>query len=203
MADLNHLFEELQEQQNEPEEEEVNDSQVSAAEDEASDEENMDREIIELPPALAQAAKGRQQPVEATNEEDDRLDLKDFAVRGDLYEHAEYSQLQHWWVQELQAPELLPWNGEIMAPMLEAAFSEEDEMAASNNLEAILNDIRRVDKERVQFIVANLLQVRLHKIQACPWFYLEQNERLSQSEVSPNESENMRRIWKKAKLPTQ
>eukprot|EP00977_Amphora_coffeiformis_P023483 scaffold13461_cov166-Amphora_coffeaeformis.AAC.5 len=182
MADLFHLMDELQGQQDESEEE-VNNSQVSAAEDEAFDEENMDREIIDLPPALAQAAKGRQQTVEATNEEDDRLDLKDFAVRGGLDEHVEYSQLQHWWVQELQAPELLPWNGEILAPMLEAAFSEEDETTASNNLEAILNDIRCVDKERVQFIVANLLQVRLHKIQACPWFYLEQQDRLSKAEL--------------------
>jgi len=51
-------------------------------------------------------------------------------------------------------------------------------------LEAILNDIRRVDTERVQFIAANLLQVRLHKIQACPWFYLEHKNRLSKAEVS-------------------
>lgn len=176
-------MDELQGQQDVPDEE-TNDTQVSEAVDEAPYEENTDREIIDLPPALAQAAKGRQQTVEVTNEQEDRLDLKDFAVRGDLDEHAEYSQLQHWWVQELQAPEVLPWNGEIMGPMLEAAFSEEEEMTAPNNLEAILNDIRRVDTERVQFIAANLLQVRLHKIQACPWFYLEHKNRLSKAEVS-------------------
>lgn len=178
MADLLHLMDELQEQQD-GSEEVATDGRVSV-EEAADEDEDVEREIIDLPPALA---KGQQRTVEDVSEEYDRLDLQDFAVRGDLDTQVEYSELQHWWVQELQAPELLPWNGKIMAPMLEAAFSDENEMTASNNLEAIVNDIRRVDKERVQFIAANLLQARLQKIQACPWFYLAQRDQLSKAEV--------------------
>lgn len=183
MADLFHLDDELdqpQDEMEEEEEEEVIDSAVSLVDDDVVDE--PDREIVDLPPDLAHAAK--QKTVEPA--EDDRLDLQDFAVKGNLQEREEYSQLQHWWVQELQAPELLPWDGQVMAPMMEAAFSEEEEDTKdnTNNLEAILNDIRCVDKERVQFVVANLLQVRLRKIQACPWFYKKNKDRLSNGEVS-------------------
>ena len=200
MADLLHLMDEL----NEPQEEDVAaDEQIAAANtnsqgsaaaiDEAAaslpehqdeEDEQEDREIIDLPPGLARAAKERHQTGRLSTE-DDRLDLEDFAARGDLEERQEYSELQHWWVQELQAPELLPWSGKVIAPMMEAAFSEDEEgMTDVSNLEAIINDIRRVDKERVQFIVANLLQTRLRKIQAYPWFYLQHKDRLSNAEVS-------------------
>ena len=181
MADLFHLDEELNHPHVEAEEEEqeVIDSAVSSVDDA-----DVDREIIDLPPALVRAAK--QKTVEPSSLEDDRLDLQDFAAHGNLQESDEYSRLQHWWVQELQAPELLPWDAEIINPMLEAAFSEEDEGQndGTDNLEAILNDIRRVDKERVQFIVANLLQTRLRKIQACPWYYVDQKGLLSRAEVN-------------------
>lgn len=180
MADLFHLDDELDHPEDELEEEEVIGSAVSPVDVDVVDE--PDREIVDLPPDLAHAAK--QKTVELG--EDDRLDLQDFAVKGSLQEREEYSQLQHWWVQELQAPELLPWDGQVMAPMMGAAFSEEEEYSKdnANNLEAILNDIRCVDKERVQFVVANLLQMRLRKIQACPWFYKNNKDRLSNGEVS-------------------
>lgn len=190
MADLFHLDDELDQPQDALEEEEVIGS--APVDDAVAD---TDREIVDLPPDLAQAAK--QKTVEPP--EDDRLDLQDFAVKGSLQEREEYSQLQHWWVQELQAPELLPWNGRVMAPMMEAAFSEEEEDTKenTNNLEAILNDIRCVDKERVQFVVANLLQVRLRKIQACPWYYMNNNDRLSKEEVSwlLGQSANIHVLW--------
>lgn len=186
MADLFHLDEELIQPQHDEAEEVVD--QTFAPED--ADDDQADREIIDLPPALAQAA--HQKTVEPLLQEDDRLDLQDFAVHGSLQERQEYVQLQHWWVQELQAPELLPWDGAVLAPLLEVAFSEQDDnnnnnndmKQSPNNLQAILNDIRSVDKERVQFVVVNLLQVRLRKIQACPWFYANHKERLSKAEVS-------------------
>ena len=179
MADLFHLDDELNQQLDDADDsEEVIDSAASPVDDDLVEQ---DREIIDLPPALAQAAK--QKTVEPASFEDDRLDLQDFAANGNLQERDEYDQVQRWWVEELQAPELLPWDGQVMSPIMEAAFSDEDLKEPSDDLEAILNDIRLVDKERVQFVVANLLQARLRKIQACPWFYMNNKERLSKAEV--------------------
>ena len=183
MADLFHLDDELNQPQQEQgaEEEESIGSANSPVNDFVDDQ---DREIIDLPPALAKAAK--QKTVQTSSFEDDRLDLKDFATQGNLKEREEYRRIQHWWVQELQAPELLPWDGEILAPLMEAVFSEDDGegLTDGTSLETILNEIRAVDKERVQFILANLLQVRLQKIQACPWFYMNNKQRLRKAEVS-------------------
>lgn len=174
MADLFHLLDELNEPQQPEEEEDVASDEPASADSDHDD----DREIVDLPAGLGRP------PVTTTKEDEDRLDLQDFATKGDWQEREDYGHLQHWWVQELQAPEILPWQGELMEPLLEAAFAEEELTGSTTgNLEAILSDIRRVDKERVQFIVANLLQCRLHKIQACPWFYLNHRDRLSQAEV--------------------
>ena len=86
MADLFHLDDELdqpQDEMEEEEEEEVIDSAVSLVDDDVVDE--PDREIVDLPPDLAHAAK--QKTVEPA--EDDRLDLQDFAVKGNLQEREE------------------------------------------------------------------------------------------------------------------
>lgn len=191
MADLFHLLDELNTQQDEVEQETTtNENEVDGN---VLDEAQQDREILDPPEALVQAAKQRQQTVSPAKEEE-RLDLQDFSVRNGLDDQQGYSELHHWWVQELQAPELLPWNNDSMPAMIEAAFSEEDETSDGSNLEAILNDIRRVDKERVQFVVANLLQTRLQKIQIHPWFYQQNNECLSKTEVSLKKNKCCRRV---------
>jgi hypothetical protein len=202
MADLFHLLDELNEPQEEENEQDVvveaQDEVAAAAEEEVVVEDNDDREIIALPAGLGQPTTTApstygEEESDQKNTIYDRLDLQDFAGRGgggrhydeDEYPEDAYQQLQYWWVQELQAPELLPWNADIMEAMIDAAFEEDEGPADTGNLEAILCDIRKVDQERVQFLVANLLQARLHKIQACPSFYRHHHpDHLSPEEVS-------------------
>lgn len=181
MADLFHLLDELNIPQDEAEQD-VNQNE-SPEDDNALEVEEEDRQVLDLPPTLAQAVKERHETVSPTKE-DEHLDLQDFAVRNDIDERQEYAELKHWWIQELQAPELLPWNDDVLSAIIEDAFLAEDETTDGSNLESILGDIRKVDKERVQFIVSNLVQARLQKIQACPWFYQQNLECLSKAEVS-------------------
>jgi hypothetical protein len=185
MADLFHLLDELNAPQDEAVEPEIairpdDDDEQPPVDQE---EEDVDRQILSLPPVLIQAARAAHQEAD-----EERLDLQDFVHHTSRDERQEYALLQHWWVQELQAPEILPWRADVMRPMMEAAFSDADESAVQerSTLQAILADVRQVDRERVQFVAAHLLQTRLQKIQEKPWFYSkeENNERMSLQEVS-------------------
>jgi hypothetical protein len=109
-----------------------------------------------------------------------------------------YRKLDHWWVQELHSPELMPYNEAVMDEMLHTlemaeehnqnqnnGMADNDNDTTNLNMLAILSSIYQIDKERVQFVLSHLIKTRLQKIQQQAWFIArEQTDRLSQREVS-------------------
>jgi len=95
-----------------------------------------------------------------------------------------YKQLKTWWMQEVGAPELLPFNQELMDSWIQHLNDDEekdDEQEDTMNgaLGAVLSSIRRVDRQRVQFIISNLLSTRLHKLQK---YHLHYNNQQTQQQ---------------------
>ncbi len=91
----------------------------------------------------------------------------------------EYQELRRLWVQEMNCPELLPHNTEIMNHHLELLNDKEDlidklqdraaEPRTSGNsdplLASLLASIHKVEADRIRFIIADLTRIRLGKIE--------------------------------------
>lgn len=257
MADLYNLLDELEEQQQQPtvteEEQQLNDENgdddpaAAAASRRLHDNDsNDDRDRLDLPPALAEAARFQKSKTATNantnntstpatvrmsfetqttantssstryhqendgaadvlfgNNNNEPLSLED--LMRDDYDGAGnnpdggglYSKLDHWWVQELHSPELLPYNDAIVDAMLHSLEMAEQKdnptssscssccsTADNGNMKAMLSSIFQIDKERVQFVLSHLIKTRLQKIQQQAWFIArEQTDRLSQREV--------------------
>ena len=123
----------------------------------------------------------------ATGQEDEaqpeeRIDLDDFAqtMGNDLM----YTSLYHAWTQERQSPELLPFPTEIVDAMRKEMADQEEVDTGNTNLDGLLESILFIDKERVKFLLTDLLKTRLEKIQTHPIWMESKTERMSPQEVS-------------------
>ncbi|KAL7573943.1 hypothetical protein ACA910_001954 [Epithemia clementina (nom. ined.)] len=102
---------------------------------------------------------------------------------------AAYQLLKTWWIQEVHAPELLPWNESLVQGWIawldrdnhdnDNDDNDTDQAAATTTtheqaqLRALLQGIARIDRQRLSFVLSNLLAVRLHKIQLHHLYYVQ------------------------------
>jgi len=170
MADLYHLLDEIEE----PQEQQIVDENKEWNEE--------DRERVELPDAFSQKDS-------APETTDERVDLEDFAAHESLQD-LPYTKLQRMWTQELNSPELLPYDEETIQTLIEAVQQQEersDDIDTGNaNMDALLGSILKIDAERVKFLVSDLLKTRLKKIEAHPLHMREHIDRMSENEVGTN-----------------
>jgi hypothetical protein len=167
MADLYHLLDEVETQ--EPEE--------------SQDWEQQDREYLQVPPELQDAAQKRFEPTPM----DERVDLDDF-----LQSESEvlYNKLQSLWSQEINAPEILSYDSETVEGLTNALRQQEElidngEVDTGNtNVDALTESILKVDADRAKFLLSDLLKMRLQKIEEYPLHMRENGDRLSEKEVS-------------------
>lgn len=129
---------------------------------------------------------------------DDPHDEPDFALEdvGESSSLAEdallaelpYTKLKTWWQQERQSPELLPYNEELLQGLIrsveERLEMENAELSSNPNLQALFASLVRMDTERVQYVVTDLLRTRLEKIEKHPLYMRRMADRMSVAEVS-------------------
>lgn len=199
MADLHHLMDEL----NRPEEEEGVTHSVTEEDENIHDGElpHDEHAIDEVPPILKEAASSR--PVD---KEPDRLDLQDLIRPWNEEDEATknqriaYGQIKSWWIHESQAPELLPWQNDLMESWIQTLNDIEEEedndvidCEESGQLiqfRALLQSIRRIDRQHLQYILSNLLSTRLLKIQKYHmWLTLEWDNPETQVRLGPAEKQ--------------
>jgi hypothetical protein len=182
MADLYNLDEEidaLQENQESPNVEE--------------EWETENAEEIELPEALEEAAKRKLQTQDDTYQAAavvDDLEEKLFSGKSSKeqerqLESLQYTQLYQKWSQELLSPELLPYPEELVESIKSSLEQAEDNVVETGNpnMDALFTSIIRIDAERAKFLLADLLKLRLQKIQAHPLYMRSRVDRMSYAEV--------------------
>jgi len=181
MADLYNLLDEIDEPQEQP---------FQQQDDELSDTEEQlprDREQVELP-AL-------DKPLTHIADEDERVDLENLATEKSLAD-LPYTKLQHLWTQEIHSPELLPYDDETIRGMTEAVQQQEDDMehtlqqttdttasSADGNMNALVQSIKKIDTNRVKFLLADTLRARLQKLEEHPLHNRTLVDRMSENEV--------------------
>ena len=109
-----------------------------------------------------------------------------------------YTRLYQAWARESRSPELLPLDQVTVEALREAiADVDPDEPEhhhhhhhnynsnQNNNphMTALLQSLRHIDAQRVKFVLADLLKLRLQKIQAHPLHMRTLTDRMSQAEV--------------------
>lgn len=158
MADLYNLLGELEE----PQEQLLHDEEEIP----------LEREQIELPVPTKEAV------VEPDEEGESELESFDNEL---------YMKLRTMWTQELYAPELLPYDEEAMASLVEALREHEDALddqePTGDHVDALLQSVHKIDIDRVKFLMADLVKLRLQKIERYPLHMRNLTERMSASEV--------------------
>ena len=129
---------------------------------------------------------------------DDRepLELKDLQ-RDDPDElYQRYHKFQALWIQELASPELLPYDTDIIASMVDAVADQDDAAAAVAvgtgdaatgypHLDGLLASVLRVDSGRCKFVLCHLLRERMRKLESYPRHHQQRMiDRMSPNEVS-------------------
>ena len=114
-------------------------------------------------------------------------------------EELPYARLYHSWIQECRCPELVPLDHDTIATMRSVVADAEDPHDSDNDdeqqqqqqhdnqhhhVKALLQSVRHVEAQRVKFLLADLVQRRLHKIQAHPQHTMKNlTDRMSDAEV--------------------
>jgi GINS complex subunit 4 len=189
MADLYNLLDEIDQPQDQQQEEDLQDEQWQAD----------DREELDLPPALQEAARKKLQGTpEPTYDEDERVDLDDFNPEVSL-EDLPYTHLQQLWTQEIHSPELLFYDDETIRGLTQAVEQQEehienmdlpeysDEPGAGGgndkNMKALVQSVLKIDADRVKFLLSDVLRRRLTKIEEHPLHMRTLTDRMSDGEV--------------------
>lgn len=117
-----------------------------------------------------------------------------------------YTHLRNWWIQELNSPELLQYDEELILDAIHAIETQnecidnvsnndtdDDEQeqnyilhTGNKNLDAMLISLIRIDLERMKFILCDLLKIRLNKIEKYPLHHIleiDMRDRMSTQEV--------------------
>ena len=154
--------------------------------DEAEDEANA------IPAVLQQALVLQENPVLDNETGEGERD----GIEDDEQPHtnADYETLKRLWIQELNSTELCQYNNEFMEEFLEHLSMQEDVIenlreqgrsGADPTLASIASSICKMDMDRLSFTLADLMRIRLEKIEK----YALHNrdplilERMSQDEV--------------------
>jgi GINS complex subunit 4 len=189
MADLYNLLDEIdQPQEQEQPEEDLEDEQWQA-----------DRDELDLPPALQEAARKKLQGTPETfDDEDERVDLEDFNPEQSLAD-LPYTHLQQLWTQEIHSPELLFYDDETIRGLTQAVEQQEEKIehmdlpeynneynstgaAGGNekNMKALVQSVLKIDADRVKFLLSDVLRRRLTKIEEHPLHMRTLTDRMSE-----------------------
>lgn len=115
-------------------------------------------------------------------------------------EDPDYAQLKRLWQQEMNCPELLPYDEDTITLQMELLESQEDsiekllEQASSSaprdssrtdpGVASIIASIYKMDADRVRFMLTDLSRTRLAKIEEHPLYMREMVDRMSEQEIS-------------------
>ena len=168
MADLYNLLEDLEQPNEAP----------RITEEERAEEWDQAEQVDVEPKEMQDTDAGFEKP----------LNLDDF--QAEAQQELPYSKLQQWWKQERKCPELLPFDSETMQLLVNQLDEEDEDMnendasTANANLQALLKSVRHIDQERIQFLISDLLRVRMEKIERYALYLRHHTDRLSDAEVS-------------------
>jgi hypothetical protein len=99
----------------------------------------------------------------------------------------DYCRLRSNWILELQSPELMPPDRELVSLELELLEEQEDALDAiqpKDFMEILMTQVYRMDFERAKFLVSDLLTTRRNKLEDY-WIYNRtQLHRMTEDEVS-------------------
>jgi GINS complex subunit 4 len=190
MADLYNLLDEIDQPQEQQQEEDLEGEQEWQADN--------DREELDLPPALQEAAQKKLEGTpDATYDEDERVDLDDFNPEISL-EDLPYTHLQQLWTQEIHSPELLSYDDETIRGLTQAVeqqeehiedmdlpeYNDEHESTGNDkNMKALVQSVLKIDADRVKFLLSDVLRRRLTKIEEHPLHMRTLTDRMSDGEV--------------------
>jgi hypothetical protein len=99
----------------------------------------------------------------------------------------DYARLKAAWIRELQCPELLPYDQDTISLELELIEGQQDAIDAftsTSNVDALINQIYRLDVERTKYVVTDLLTTRLNKVEDHALYNRTLVDRMSDQEVS-------------------
>ena len=167
------------------------------------------REVLDLPPALREAEERKLRRFGATPETEatTRVDLEDFSTLfganggispgEDLAVAAPtsaYNTLKTLWTQEIHAPELLPYDHETIRSLMESLHQQEDRIdrsmsereSGNANMDSLLASILKIDADRAKFLLCDLFQQRLRKIELYPLHMRQHVDRMGPNEVNLN-----------------
>lgn len=129
------------------------------------------------------------------------------SIKATQMKHIPYTKLKHWWIQELNTPELVPNDDELITKCIQLLVQQEgtiDAYASSSNddyddendhdavttgnehMDALFASLLRVDMERMKFLLCDILKQRLNKIESYPIYYATNDtmrQRMSENEV--------------------
>jgi hypothetical protein len=164
-----------------------------------------DREEIDVPDAVTTATTTTTKKQFDDNDEDDdreTIGLDElFAssskshtstanAQSELLQELHYTRLYQAWAQESRSPELLPPLDPVTLEALRQAMTDMDpdddqqhQQSDNPHINALIQSIRHIDIQRVKFLLADLLKLRLQKIQAHPLHMRTRTDRMSEAEV--------------------
>lgn len=179
MADLNNLLAEL----DQPSSPRIEDDPHQEQEQEVEDVVETDMNA-EIPHALAEAL--------ANKEKDAALTPPKECTQEDAAEDEDYANLKWLWKQEMLCPEILPFDNDTVSlqrELIEGQHDTVDQLFAKaterdSNLASLIASVYKADADRAQYMLSDLLSVRLQKIEDHPRYMREQVDRMSDDEVS-------------------
>ena len=114
-------------------------------------------------------------------------------AQSQLLQELHYTRLYQAWAQESRSPELLPPLDPVTLEALRQAITDVDpdddqqqqqhQECDNPHMNALIQSIRHIDIQRVKFLLADLLKLRLQKIQAHPLHMRTRTDRMSEAEV--------------------
>jgi hypothetical protein len=182
MADLYNLLGELDEHQHEDEDDFVKQGRPSIAATEATEAESewgSPSQAAEVPLAL-QAARREYE------EADDGPDLlrEEEAL---LMENELYGKLHQHWFQECHCPELLEYEGDVVADLKTQLENRQDwvdqQEGTTDAVEDLMATMAQIDIDRTKFVLSDWLTRRLTKIEAHPLYMREKVDHMSDAEL--------------------
>jgi hypothetical protein len=179
MADLYHLLDEIQQ----PQERVLDENDYDNVDNSSLERNEDDREQVELPTFPPPSASADKDGVLLDEE------LIDSVEKTGEASNTPYTMLREWWKQELNCSELLPYNHELFESLVqtleeqEGQLEEQAQFTGNADLDSLLSSIVRMDLDRVKFMLADITQARLQKIQEHPLHMRTMVDRMSEAEV--------------------
>jgi len=192
MADFNNLLGELEETPSlsvqDPAESYNDTTQVTDSYTDPQDHDAESDDADDIPAALQEALNLQENP----NIIDDTT-----SVNGDAHAHEhenenelQYELLKRVWIQELNSTELCQYNDDVMKEFLDMLSMQEETMenlqnqpSADVTLASIAASVCKMDMDRLSFTLADLMRIRLEKIEKYPLHNRDVLNLMSEEEV--------------------